>query len=108
MALCLIPCLSFLWEIKYLPSKPGLRGSDLVNFLKRKKNFHYQLSRARRFIEYTFGILAAKWKIYHSLINSLIEIAESYVLATIALYKCVRLTYNAAYTPVALSIHRLY
>ena len=67
---------------------------------EEKRILHYRLSRARRVIENTFGILAARWRIYHSPIIASIENAESYVLATIALHKYLRLTDNAVYTPV--------
>ena len=58
------------------------------------------MSRARRVIENTFGILAARWRIYHSPIIASIENAEGYVLATITLHNYLRLTDNAVYTPV--------
>ena len=67
---------------------------------KEERILHYRLSRARRVIENTFGILAARWRIYHSPIITSIENAESYVLATIALHNYLRLTDNAVYTPV--------
>ena len=67
---------------------------------EEERILHYRLSRTRRVIENTFGILAARWGIYHSTIIASIENAESYVLATIALHNYLRLTDNAVYTPV--------
>ena len=67
---------------------------------EEERILHYRLSRTRTVIENTFGILAARWGIYHSTIIASIENAESYVLATIALHNYLRLTDNAVYTPV--------
>ena len=67
---------------------------------KEERILHYRLSRARRVIENTFGILAARWRIYHSTIIASVENAGNYVLATIALHNHLRLTYNAVYTLV--------
>ena len=67
---------------------------------EEERILHYQSSRTRRVITNTFGILAARWRIYHSPIIASIENAESYVLATIALHNYLRLTDNAVYTPV--------
>ena len=61
---------------------------------------HYRLSPARRVIENIFGILTARWRIYHSPIIASVENAESYALATIALHNYLRLTDNAVYTTV--------
>ena len=67
---------------------------------EEERILHYRLPRARRVIENMFGILAARWRMYHSPIIALIENAESYVLATIAHHNFLRLTDNAVYTPV--------
>ena len=67
---------------------------------EEERILHYQSSRTRRVITNTFGILAARWRIYHSPIIASIKNAESYVLATIALHNYLRLTDNAVYTPV--------
>ena len=45
-----------------------------------------------------FGILVATWRM-HSAISS-VESTESYVFATNALCNCLRVAYNAVYTPV--------
>ena len=68
---------------------------------EEERILHYRLSRGRRVIENTFGILAARWRIYNSPIIASTENAESYVLATIALHNYLRVTDNAVYTPVS-------
>ena len=67
---------------------------------EEERILHYRLSRTRRVIENTFGILAARWRIYHSPIIASIKNAESYVLATIALHNYLRLADNAVNTLV--------
>lgn len=45
-----------------------------LDYLKRILN--YRLSRARRYIECTFGIMANKWGIFHRPLNVSLELAE--------------------------------
>ena len=66
---------------------------------EEERILHYRLSRVRSVMENTFGILAARWRIYHSPIIASIENAENYVLVTITLHNYLRLTDNAVYTP---------
>lgn len=53
---------------------------------KEKRIYNYRLSRARRMIECTFGILSSQWRIYKRPINTSVETAESIVKATIVLH----------------------
>lgn len=55
-----------------------------------KRVFNYRLSRARRYIECTFGILANKWRILHRPLNVNIDFAESIILACCVLHNYVR------------------
>lgn len=64
------------------PGKGGLT--------KEKGIFNYRLSRVRRMVECTFGILSSQWRIYKRPINTSIETAESIVKATIVLHNFLR------------------
>lgn len=63
-------------------------GGKFLNH--KQKVFNYRLSRARRYIECTFGILANKWRIFHRPLNVDIDLAESIVKACCVLHNFVR------------------
>ena len=48
--------------------------------------FNYRLSRARRVIENSFGILVARWRLFHKPIRADKENITSYILAGVALH----------------------
>lgn len=55
-----------------------------------KKIFNYRLSRARRCIECSFGIMINKWRIFHRPIDVNIEFAENIIKACTVLHNYVR------------------
>ncbi|KAB0800839.1 hypothetical protein PPYR_06578 [Photinus pyralis] len=77
----------------------GDEGFGLCDFLIRpfagkylpigKKIFNYRLTRARRYIECTFGILSNKWRIFHRPLNVDEDLTDS-IVKTCCLHNFVR------------------
>lgn len=57
---------------------------------KTKRIFNYRLSRARRYVECTFGILSNKWRIFHRPINVNTNLAVQIVKTCCLLHNYVR------------------
>ena len=76
---------------------PGIKKGTLD---ESKHVFNYRLSRARRVIENSFGILVARWRIFRGFIRAAVHNVERYLLAALFLHNYSRQTDNAAYFPL--------
>ena len=56
----------------------------------QKRVFNYRLTRARRFVECTFGILTNKWRIFHRPLNVSLDFATKIIQACCVLHNFVR------------------
>lgn len=67
-----------------------LRPYKGKTFSKTKRVFNYRLSRARRYVECSFGILSNKWRIFHRPINVNSDLAVQIVKTCCLLHNYVR------------------
>lgn len=61
-----------------------------ISLDKEKRVYNYRLSRVRRTIENTFGILASRWRIFRTNIIAEVDTVEKIVAAAVCLHKFVR------------------
>ena len=78
------------WLMKPYPGK---------NLSFEERIFNYRLSRARRTIENTFGVMAAKWRIFRRPIKAKPLKIENIIKSCVCLHNYLRLTDGARYTP---------
>lgn len=71
-------------------SRHLLRPYSKHNLNNKKRIFNYRLSRARRYIECTFGILISKWCIFHSALQLKLTNAEGVIQAWCVLHNIIR------------------
>lgn len=71
-------------------SKFVLRPYPSRNLPVKQRIFNYRLSRARRMIECTFGILANKWRILHRPLDTNLEFTDFIIKACCMLHNFVR------------------
>ena len=57
---------------------------------QQKRVFNYRLSRARRYVECSFGILSNKWRVFHRPLNVSVELSLKIAQACCVLHNFVR------------------
>jgi len=61
------------------------------NLTVTKKIFNHRLSRARKYIECTFGILSNKWRIFHRPLNVKLDLAQNIIKSCCILHNFERI-----------------
>ena len=89
----------FLVGDEIFPLKAWLLRPYPGNLTDSQKVFNNRLSRSRRTIENTFGILASRWRIFRRPIKAKVENAQRHSLAAIGLHNYLQQTQNAYYCP---------
>ncbi|XP_069585020.1 uncharacterized protein [Ranitomeya imitator] len=69
------------------------------NLTEERRIFNYRLSRARRVVENAFGIMANRFRVFHTPINMKLESIDSVVLACCVLHNFLRRRDALAYSP---------
>ena len=67
--------------------------------MKTPERRYWRYSRTWQTIENAFGILATRWRFFHTPINTNVNRAESFVQAAVALHNYLSQTENPAYIP---------
>ena len=79
--------------------KDLMRPFPAANLTEKQAIFNYRLSRARRIIENTFGILAARFRIFRRPILATPDHVISYVKACIVVHNYLRVKESSVYCP---------
>ncbi|XP_011294992.2 uncharacterized protein LOC101897598 isoform X2 [Musca domestica] len=77
------------------------------NLTQGKEIFNSMLSNAQEIIENAFGILSNRWKILHTKANISPEMAEKYILATVALHNFLMIKNDNNYFTSELIDHQI-
>ncbi|XP_015378544.1 PREDICTED: uncharacterized protein LOC107172762, partial [Diuraphis noxia] len=81
---------AFVGDEAFSLSKHLLRPYSGTHLPDRKKIFNYRLTRARRYVECTFGIFSNKWRIFHRPIDVKVDFAVNIVKCCCVLHNFVR------------------
>ncbi|XP_070153561.1 uncharacterized protein [Polyergus mexicanus] len=80
-----------LLEMKHFKCLHMMRSYPGRSLNEQKRIFNYRLSRARKTIENTFGIFAARWRIFRRTIYANPDVANRLVLATMYLHNILKI-----------------
>lgn len=80
----------FVADEAFALGKHVLRPYPSSNLTQEKRIFNYRLSRARRFVECAFGLLANKWRIFHRPLDVDLEFCDVIVKTCCLLHNFVR------------------
>lgn len=72
-------------------SKKIMKPYARSNMTHKKKIFNYRLSRSRRYIESTFGIMSNKFRVFHTPINVGFKNAKNIIKACCILHNFIRI-----------------
>lgn len=86
------------WAFTLLPS--FLKPYSHRNLTHDERIFNYRCSRARRVVENAFGILASRFRIFHTEINMNVEKFDFIIMASCILHNFLRRTNRITYTPI--------
>ena len=81
---------AFQLQHRVLRPYPGSRLGGAESDYHRRLVYNYRLSRARRIVENTFGILVSKWRVLRQPIKAKIETIDSIVKASCVLHNYLR------------------
>ena len=81
------------FALKTTLMKPYPLRQDGRSLGHERRIFNYRLSRARRIVENAFGIMAARWRVLHTCIQTSANNAELIVRACICLHNLMRMRY---------------
>ena len=70
-----------------------------MDLTPEKEIFNYRLSRARRCVENAFGVLAARFRIFHTAIHMQPSKVDGIVMACVILHNFLRRNHGTQYTP---------
>lgn len=80
----------FVGDEAFALSEHILRPFAKKNLSMQKRVFNYRLSRARRMVECTFGLLANKWRIFHRPLDTSAEFCDDIIKSFCVLHNWVR------------------
>ena len=85
----------FIGDEAFVLRKDLLKAFSQKQITNERRIFNYRLSRARRVTENTFGIMASRFRVFHTEINLKLERTERVVLSCCVLHNFLRRSCNS-------------